>query len=180
MAKTYAQLNAQIEVLRAKADAARRKEVAGVITRIKVAIAHYGLTANDLGLANGTMPPPTRPKSPAKGSTASKTPGQTRVSVKYRDQAGNSWSGRGSRPRWLAAALAAGQSIESFAVNGTGAKAAPAPKRSDEKSGSRSKSKSAPAAKYRDGANSWSGRGPKPGWVKQALAAGKALDDLRS
>ena len=94
MAKTYAQLNAEIEVLKAKADAARKNEAADVITRIKAAIAHYGLTTTDLGLANGTMPTPTQPKSAAKGPTASKTSGQTRVPVKYRDQAGNAEHGQ--------------------------------------------------------------------------------------
>jgi DNA-binding protein H-NS len=38
---------------------------------------------------------------------------------------------------------------------------------------------SVPAAKYVDDAgHAWSGRGPKPGWVKAALDAGHTLDDL--
>jgi DNA-binding protein H-NS len=36
--------------------------------------------------------------------------------VKYRDQAGNTWSGRGLKPRWLTAALQAGGRLEDFAV----------------------------------------------------------------
>ena len=36
-----------------------------------------------------------------------------------------------------------------------------------------------PATQYSDGAgNSWSGFGPKPGWLKDALAAGRTLEDL--
>jgi DNA-binding protein H-NS len=36
--------------------------------------------------------------------------------VKYRDEAGNTWTGRGSRPRWLGAALLSGRSIDEFVV----------------------------------------------------------------
>ncbi len=50
MAKTLQQIEAQIARLQAQAEAVRQKEMAGVIARIKDAIAHYGLTAEDLGL----------------------------------------------------------------------------------------------------------------------------------
>jgi hypothetical protein len=50
---TLAALNAQIAALQAQADALRKKEVAEVVAKIKDAIAHYGLTAADLGLATG-------------------------------------------------------------------------------------------------------------------------------
>ncbi|HRO61673.1 MAG TPA: H-NS histone family protein, partial [Burkholderiaceae bacterium] len=52
MAKTLAQLDAQIAKLQRQAEALRAREVAGVITRIKVAIDYYGLTAADLGFGN--------------------------------------------------------------------------------------------------------------------------------
>jgi DNA-binding protein H-NS len=39
-----------------------------------------------------------------------------KVAVKFRDAAGNSWSGRGSQPRWLRDALAAGKKPQDFAV----------------------------------------------------------------
>ena len=38
------------------------------------------------------------------------------IQVRYRDQAGNAWSGRGPKPRWLKEALAAGHSPESLAA----------------------------------------------------------------
>ncbi|MGR5262336.1 H-NS family nucleoid-associated regulatory protein, partial [Vibrio astriarenae] len=34
--------------------------------------------------------------------------------AKYRDEAGNSWTGRGKRPGWLVAHLSAGRQIEEF------------------------------------------------------------------
>ena len=36
--------------------------------------------------------------------------------VKFRDEAGNTWVGRGPRPLWLRDALAAGRKVEDFAV----------------------------------------------------------------
>lgn len=42
---------------------------------------------------------------------------------------------------------------------------------------------SPPTITYRDPSNptrSWMGRGPRPSWVKEALAAGKTLDQLRA
>jgi len=38
------------------------------------------------------------------------------VKAKYRDDAGNSWSGRGSQPKWLTTAIAGGKKREDFAV----------------------------------------------------------------
>ena len=46
---TLVALNAQIAALQAQAETLRRKEVVGVIAKAKDAIAHYGLTAADLG-----------------------------------------------------------------------------------------------------------------------------------
>ena len=62
---TLAALNAQIAALQTQADALRKKEVAEVIAKIKDAIAHYGLTAADLGLATGAR---MNAKLPAAGS----------------------------------------------------------------------------------------------------------------
>lgn len=36
----------------------------------------------------------------------------------------------------------------------------------------------APGVKYRDGNNTWGGRGPRPQWLRSALAAGKSLKDF--
>ena len=53
-ATTLAALNAQIAALQAQAHALRQVEVAGIIAKAKDAIAHYGLTAADLGLGKTT------------------------------------------------------------------------------------------------------------------------------
>ena len=58
MTKTYAQVMKQIDSLSKEAERLKRKEVDGVIARIKEAIAAYGLTAADLGLGARLGRPP--------------------------------------------------------------------------------------------------------------------------
>ena len=48
-----------------------------------------------------------------------------KVPPKYRGPAGETWAGRGARPRWLAALLKQGRKLEEFAID----KAATARKR---------------------------------------------------
>ena len=44
-----------------------------------------------------------------------------KVPPKYRDRAGNTWAGRGARPRWLVAAIKEGKKLEDFAIEKTAA-----------------------------------------------------------
>ena len=119
MTKTLAQIQRQIAKLEKEAEKIRRQEASGVIARVREAIAHYGLTPEDLfGAAKGRRKAvntlPTANKAPkAKPGTAAK---RKTVPVKYRDSSGNTWTGRGNKPRWLAAALASGKRIEDFLI----------------------------------------------------------------
>ncbi|MBL8326096.1 MAG: H-NS histone family protein [Rubrivivax sp.] len=123
MTKTYQQYLKQIHDLQAKAEKARRAEAEGVITRIREAISHYGLTAADLGLSGGggsAAPkaargkPGRKPGRPRK--VAAPAAGVRKVAPKYRDEHGNTWAGRGKRPVWLRDALAGGRKLEDFAI----------------------------------------------------------------
>jgi DNA-binding protein H-NS len=171
MAQSYKQLQKQIGDLQKQADKLRAQEVDGVVSRIKVAIAHYGLTAGQLGF--GAV-------SAGKRQALEKKSGSTSAIAKYADGAGRSWSGRGPRPAWLREALANGKSLQDFA-------SAAAPTEAGTKSETKSKSKAKAKAKakrktqirYRDRAgNTWSGMGPQPRWLKEALAVGTPLAQL--
>ena len=113
MAKKLAQIEAQIKKLQAAAEALKAKEVDGVVARIRTAIEHYGITADQLFerakdvASKAATQTAGRRKSLAKGA---------KVAVKYRDGAENTWTGRGNKPRWLVARLAEGRKIEEFAV----------------------------------------------------------------
>lgn len=114
MTKTYAQIVKQIEVLKADAEKVRRKEVQGVIDRIREAIDVYGLTAADLGFSTKAKPGP-KPGAAAKKKRG-RPAGKTTRAVKYRNEAGEGWVGRGKRPLWLRDALAKGAKLEDFLV----------------------------------------------------------------
>jgi DNA-binding protein H-NS len=93
--KTYSQIRAEIAKLEERAEAARKAEVAGVVGRIKQAIAFYGLSASDLGFVNGKIPNETG-RSRAKDRPAVGAP-------KYRDpKTGKTWTGHGRSPAWIA------------------------------------------------------------------------------
>lgn len=114
MAKTFQQIQQQIDALTRQAEDLRRKEIAGVVDRIKGAIATYGLSAAELGLEVGSGAAQ-KAKAAAPGA-AKKKGSKVKVKVKYRDEAGNTWTGRGLKPRWLTAALANGKQLTDFLV----------------------------------------------------------------
>lgn len=96
------ELLAQKEALDREIENTKKQARSEAIARVRDLMAEFGLTAKDLG---------TRP-----GKKRSARAG-AKVAVKYRNAAtGDSWSGRGLRPNWLKAALAAGRKIDDFAV----------------------------------------------------------------
>ncbi|MFT4064725.1 H-NS family nucleoid-associated regulatory protein [Paraburkholderia sp.] len=97
---SYKQLTAQLEKLHKEVAAAREKEVAQAIVEIKQKIDEYDLTAEELGFTSSAHKP--RRKA-ASGSVA-----------KYRNpKTGETWSGRGRSPGWLA-----GKNRERFLIDG--------------------------------------------------------------
>lgn len=100
MRTTYQSLMRQIQTLQAEAEALRQREVQDVIQRIRSAIDHYGITADDLF------------------SVPSKKQRYSRRQAKatYADGAGNTWGGMGPRPGWLRAHLSQGRTLEEFRV----------------------------------------------------------------
>lgn len=96
---TYKELKAQAEALLQQAETARRAEIAAVVAEIQARMKEYGITLADL-----------------KGGVK-KTKARGTVAAKYRNPAtGESWSGRGRSPKWLADALAKGRARDEFLV----------------------------------------------------------------
>ncbi|MDM0116598.1 H-NS family nucleoid-associated regulatory protein [Variovorax sp. J22R133] len=157
MAQSYIQIQKQIEALQLKAKKLRDKEVGGVIERIRVAIDHYGITADQLF----------GPRATASRATSN---GSLRT-VKFSDGNGNSWSGMGKRPLWLRDALSEGRTLDEFRTD------APPPAKTATAKPASKKRKTRTV--YRDDAgHTWTGMGPRPRWLKDALAAGKTLEEL--
>jgi len=81
---------------------ARRHERNEAISKVRALMAEHGLTAADL-VAKASGP---------RGSTSGR-----KVAAKYRDPvSGQTWTGRGLKPKWLAAALESGKQLTDFAV----------------------------------------------------------------
>lgn len=98
---TYKELKAQAEALLQQAETARRAEIAAVVAEIQARMKEHGITLADL-----------------KGG-AKKTKSRAAVAPKYRNPAtGDSWSGRGRAPKWLAEEMARGRAKDEFLIGG--------------------------------------------------------------
>jgi DNA-binding protein H-NS len=197
MAKTYEQIQQQIEKLQRQAKALQAVEAKGVIDQIKAAIEHYGLTAEQLGfdgaktspLATSAAPAPTSaPAAKQSSKPATKSTNKSKSKPQFSDESGNVWGGRGPRPAWLRDALRAGRDINEFRI-GKRAKAKKTPMPLGAAIAAVSpvtKTAATPAPLTKrakmsygdDAGHSWSGMGPKPGWLKAAIEAGKSLADF--
>ena len=94
---TYKDIQREIDKLQKLAASARKAEVKSVIAGIRKQIAEHGLTAEELGLAEGSAPK-TRSKVT---STASKLP-KSVGAPKYQDpKSKKTWTGRGKPPNWI-------------------------------------------------------------------------------
>lgn len=161
MSKSHAEILKEIQALQREAAALRAREAPGVIEKIKLAMEAYQLTADDLGFG---------------GDVGRKPNPIARGDARYSDGKGNTWIGRGPRPSWLKFALTAGATLEDFAVGAPANSAVrPTPQKAAEVRGT-----AVPSARFLDpvSGKTWTGRGPKPGWIRDGLAQGKKLSDF--
>ena len=101
---TYAELKAQADELNAQAEIARKQEIAEVVQRIKADMKEYGITVLDIGghVITGK-------------SKAAKT--KSTAPAKYRGPNGELWAGGlGRKPEWVRNVLAAGGTLDAYAI----------------------------------------------------------------
>jgi DNA-binding protein H-NS len=169
MAQTLQQIRKQIAALQQLAQERRRIEVKAVIQRTRETIQAWELTPEEL----------------FDGPVASASPRATRKTgrrvpvTKYADGKGGAWAGRGKRPQWLRDALAGGAQLSDFLVQpGSLAPKAAAPRGGTKRSAARSGG-TVTTPRFSDGnGNVWTGRGPRPKWLKDAMASGKSLEEF--
>ncbi len=100
MNMSYKELLKQREELEAQIKAARQNEVSGAVEKIRSLISQYGLVQDDVF-----------PRGRGVGRTSSRA-GKT-VAPKYRDpESGQTWTGRGKAPKWIA-----GKDRDQFAIS---------------------------------------------------------------
>ena len=106
---TIAQLLEQKASLERQIADAQREAKSAAIAQVKALMAEHGLTLADLSARAPAAAPKTKAAGPAKVAA--------KVAVKYRDSAtGDTWTGRGLKPKWLRARLEAGSQLSDFAV----------------------------------------------------------------
>lgn len=122
------EIQSQIEKLQKQAAEIKSREFDKTVKQILIMMDAYGITLRDLQQAGGKASRKTASKKGKSGRPAAKKaliqkrvhkPSATKgakLAPKYRGPKGETWSGRGSMPRWLAELVAEGKSRESFAV----------------------------------------------------------------
>ncbi len=103
--RTAQEIDAEIARLQNERAQLREAEKAGVVARMKEAIAYYGITAADLALEVATRKARTKKASQAEAPKTGRAAGR----IKYKDDAGHAWSGYGPKPKWFTEALASGK-----------------------------------------------------------------------
>lgn len=94
----------QIAILQKQAEEIKAEQFSQTVQEIKDKMAAFGITVADLEEGKGRA----RKAGPAKSANP--------APAKYRGPNGETWSGRGLMPRWLAALVAQGQSKDDFAI----------------------------------------------------------------
>ncbi len=100
---SYQELLAQRAELDRQIAAAQRAEKSEAIATVKKLVADFALSAEECGF---------------KGSASARGKAKTVVAAQYRGPNGETWSGRGRTPNWLAALEAQGQSRDAFRIAG--------------------------------------------------------------
>ena len=101
---TLADLLAQKAALEKQIVSFQREQRGTTISQIKTLMAEYGLSLADIGSKSTAVP-------------AAAKKAASKVAAKYRNPAtGDTWSGRGLKPKWLSAAIAGGATLADFAL----------------------------------------------------------------
>ena len=117
MAKSLSDLLAQKAALERQIADFQKEKRGDAIAKVKALMAEYGLTAADIAGAKVAVKAPAPAAAPAAAPTKKSKAAGKKVAAKYRNQAtGDTWSGRGLKPKWLVAALATGKTLADFAI----------------------------------------------------------------
>ena len=111
------ELQNQIEKLQKQAADIKNREFDRTVKDIRAKMQAFGISLKDIQEVKSTKSgKQSMPKSTTSAkSRSSKTLG-TKVPPKFKSPAGETWTGRGVMPRWMAALLAQGRSKEDFLI----------------------------------------------------------------
>ncbi len=118
------EIQTQIEKLQKQAAEIKSREFDKTVKQIQAMMEAYGITLRDLQQAAGqsrqrrAKATPGRKPAVKKAVRKAANKAGAKVAAKYRGPQGETWSGRGSMPRWLVDLVAQGKTRESFAIKG--------------------------------------------------------------
>lgn len=112
-------IQSQIEKLQKQAGKIKAHEFDKTVREIRAKMQAFGITLKDLQSAKSRKGRAGKAKAAKTGGAAgggAKKKSALAVAAKYRGPNGETWSGRGLTPRWLAPLVAQGRTKEDFAI----------------------------------------------------------------
>jgi DNA-binding protein H-NS len=159
MAEKYRALKAQLDALQERTEAARVAELEAVIAQVRELVAEYDITDDQIFGRK-------RAKTAANSATAA-------VPKYQNSKTGETWSGRGRTPAWIANA----KDRSKFLVDGASSSAAASVKAPVKAAKAGNQRKGPQPVLYRDPKSgaTWSGRGRAPAWLASVKDRSKFL-----
>ena len=109
-------LRQQIAEMEKQAAELQKKNRPTVLAQLREQMAAYGITAEELNRPAARAAKPRRPLARAASPTKSKKPAAP-LPAKYRGPQGQTWTGRGTVPKWLNELVAGGKTREDFLID---------------------------------------------------------------
>ncbi|HDR9587664.1 TPA: H-NS histone family protein [Burkholderia stabilis] len=159
MAENYKTLKARLDALQERTEAARLAELEAVVAQVRELVAEYGITDDQI---YGRK----RAKNAANSAAVAEP--------KYQNpKTGETWSGRGRAPAWIANA----KDRSKFLVDGASSSAAASVKAPVKVAKAGNQRKGPQPVLYRDPKSgaTWSGRGRAPAWLASVKDRSKFL-----
>ena len=109
-------LQSQIASLQKQAEEIRSKEFEATVVEIRQKMAAFGITVKDLQSTKIKAKAGRKPKAVAGAKPAKAKKPASAVAAKNRGPNGETWSGRGLTPKWLASLVAQGGTKEQYLI----------------------------------------------------------------
>lgn len=109
-------IQGQIEKLQKQAGDIRAREFDKTVRDIRMTMQAFGITLKDLQSVKSTKGKGKAAKTVERGRSKTAKSGSATVAAKYCGPNGETWSGRGLTPRWLAGLISQGKQKEDFAI----------------------------------------------------------------
>ena len=109
-------IQSQIEKLQKQASEIKAREFQKTVQDIREKMQAFGITVKDLQTTKASKKLASQVPGKKRAAASAKKAVNAPVPAKYRGPEGQTWSGRGLKPRWLAALIAQGHTLEEFAI----------------------------------------------------------------